>query len=308
VRIGVIGRTKMLCESARCLSESGHSISFVYTCADEHHYDWPSSEFEALSQETNALFYNDLLIEDRAEVLMGTATDICISVNWLTRLPGTFINIFPHGIINAHAGDLPRYRGNACMNWAILNDEKEVCMSVHSMTETIDAGPVYLKNYYQLATDTYIKDLYDWTERVVPSMFCEVIARIEKDGLSPTPQDPSQVVLRTFTRKPEDARIDWKNPTQEIHRLIRASSHPFDGALASTEDGQIVRILRAEPYLPGYQFLAIPGQVCEVIGGRPLVACGGTSEMLLVTEAYVDNMSLKESMNILCKSLRNRLK
>ena len=308
MRIGVIGRTRALCESTRRLHGLGHSISFVYTCRDEQYYEWPSSEFKTMSQEINVPFFNDLKIEERADFLRSTDTDICISVNWLTRLPISFIELFPHGILNAHAGDLPKYRGNACINWAILNGDELACMSIYSMDESLDSGPVYLKEYFHLTADTYIGDFYDWANRVVPLMFCNAITGIEHNTLTAVPQDPAVVVLRTFPRKSEDSRINWKCSAQEIHRLIRASSSPFVGALARTEDGRAVRILRAKLHSPEYQFLAIQGQVCETIGKHPLVACGGTSEMLLVTEAYVDDLPLEESMKILCRSLRSRLK
>ena len=58
---------------------------------------------------------------------------VVVSINFINIIPGSFTNKFRFGIINAHAGNLPKYRGNVCLNWAILNDESEVVLPFHKM-------------------------------------------------------------------------------------------------------------------------------------------------------------------------------
>jgi methionyl-tRNA formyltransferase len=85
------------------------------------------------------------------------------------------LNQFKYGIINAHAGDLPRFRGNACPNWALLVNENKIVLTLHKMTVDLDAGPILLQRQYPLNTNTYIKDIYEFLSENVPTMFVQEV-------------------------------------------------------------------------------------------------------------------------------------
>ena len=80
-------------------------------------------------------------------------------MNWLTMIAQSTLALFPWGVLNAHAGDLPRFRGNACPNWAILNGEPLVGLCIHEMIPELDAGPVLLRAHFPLSDDIYISDV-----------------------------------------------------------------------------------------------------------------------------------------------------
>ena len=138
-------------------------------------------------------------------------------------------------------------------------------------------------------------------------MFYKAVDKITK-GIEPTPQSESIVPLRCYPRKPEDSRINWGSAAKDIHALIRASSHPFEGAFCFTEKNQCIRIFRAVLYKPKYEFCAIPGQVCFIDKGIAYISCGDKSTMVGITEYSVEQASQKDSEYIICSSLRNRLK
>jgi len=306
MRVGIIGRTKALIDSAKLLEHAGHEIAFIYTCKDEEYYKFSTQDFFNYASAKNIPYYNDLRINQNSAQLINHRAEVCISVNWMTILGQVLINAFPYGILNAHGGDLPRYRGNACINWAIINHESTACMSVHQMSAELDAGPIYAKRYFALTKDTYAKDFYDWGDNVIPEMFLEAITLIE-NGQSPTPQDEAVRPYRCFPRKPQDSRINWDCDLIDIHALVRASSHPLPGAFCFTEDGSKLRIYKSLLVPADFDFCAIPGQVCLLKDGIPLIAGTNNNLLLGLLDVSLDALNHSESVKEITSSLRNRL-
>ena len=122
-RVGFIGRTKSLYEAIKLFAElDGFEVSFIWTCKDESYYDFHSNNFKDLANDLGAKFFYSSRI---SEFERFVEADVVVSINFINVIPESFIGKFRFGVINAHAGDLPRYRGNACPNWAILNDENQ---------------------------------------------------------------------------------------------------------------------------------------------------------------------------------------
>lgn len=302
MRLAIVGRTSILASAARHLMDQGHSIGFVMTTGAD-----PSVlEFQRIATEAGAdyIFGTKINSAETRSRLQSAQCDLAISVNWITIVGAETLACTTHGFLNAHAGDLPRYRGNACPNWAILQNEERIGLCVHQMVTELDAGPVYVREFLDLKPDSYIADVYDWISAKIPAMFAKAIAIIES-GEPPTPQRIDIPSLRTYPRRPEDARIQWQDNAEDIHRLIRASSRPFDGAFCFLEDGQVVTIWRAEITIPTCGHLAVPGQPCDPIGFDPMIACG--SGFLRLTEVSIGKLSNEDSKRQINKSLRQRL-
>ena len=291
MRIGLIGRTNFLIDTASRLVNDGHEITFIYTCKSEEFYDSKEEHFEKLSNDLNCPYFNNLNIEDDLPELLETNTEICVSINWLTILPNSVLNSFKFGILNAHCGDLPRFRGNACPNWAILNGEEYVGLCIHKMVEKLDS---------------YITDIYNWLDTKIPKMFSKTIMGLENGNLTFQDQDNSIIPLHCFPRKPEDNKIHWASSTDSILKLVRASSHPFSGAFSflNTEE-QKVTVFRAKKFESDVMVLAVPGQICMFDDKNPIVA---TNDGLIeLTEVNLGDLSSGESKEIIKKSFRNRL-
>ena len=302
-RIGFIGRTKSLYDAIKLFSQlDGFEVSFIWTCKDESYYDFKSKNFEDLANDLGAKFFYSSRI---SEFESFVEADVVVSINFINIIPKAFIDKFKFGVINAHAGDLPRYRGNACPNWAILNDESEVVLSFHQMDESLDSGDVIRKEVFQLGKDTYIGEVYDWLYQIVPSGFVESV-RMLVGGYAGKKQEGKP--LRTFPRKPEDSRIDFQNDLNWIYRLIRASSKPFSGAYAFLNNTDTkVTIFRAESYLVDYEFLAVNGQLMEKYDFDKSFVVAINHQALRITDYSVDGKSLDSSFEIIGQSMRNRL-
>lgn len=298
MRVGAIGRSAMLLHAIEALVAAGHEIAFVQTCTAEDHYGVGEAEFRALAARLGAPFVLDR--QAAACLPVAGGAEVAISVNWPTLIPEEVRAAFAHGVLNAHAGDLPRYRGNACPNWAILNFEAQVAVTVHRMTEELDSGPWLAKAALAIDEATYVGDVYRWLEARIPRLFAEALERLATKGFAE--QDPSVRASRMFPRRPEDARIDWKAPTRSVLALVRASSHPFDGAFSHLEGQELVRIFRARRFDPGYDFSAVPGQVCLRSGANPVVAAG--DGMVEIEECTIEGADARALVG---RSLRNRL-
>jgi methionyl-tRNA formyltransferase len=306
MRVAAIGRTSWLLNAVKRIAERGHEIPVVWTCEGSAHYDVKESDFEELAQSQNAVFVDEIAINSPENIkrLAGFGCDIAVSVNWATVLTPAVMEIFKYGILNAHAGDLPRYRGNACVNWAIRNGESEVGLCIHEMVEALDAGRVVVRDRLSIDDSTYVNDIYDWMLRRVPDMFVEAIEGLDKGTLNTEPQaDDPGTALRCFPLRPEDSRIDWSLTATEILRVIRSSSDPFPGAHCLLELDRNVTIWRARRYEYPSPFNAIPGQVCLNDADGPVIACG--EGMVLLEKVSVDGA--ESGKKAIGKSLRNRL-
>lgn len=304
MRIAVLGRTAGLIAAADILLKRGHTVPLVWTNRSEGFYSAKEDDFAHLAGRAGATFLDRLPANAeafRSEVARHRC-DIAISMNWLGIIPQAVLDAFPFGVLNAHAGDLPRYRGNACPNWAMLAGEQYVGLCVHLMVPELDAGPVVIRDHFDLSDRTYIADVYAWLEDVVPSHMADAAEGLFDGSLEPVAQPSDVRPLRCYPRKPEDSRIDWGQSAVNIDRLVRASSRPFAGAFATFE-GQLLRIWRSEPHEPDFDYHAVPGQICFGVEGQPVVATG--AGMLRLTEVTTNGG--ESAAALLLKSLRNRL-
>ena len=299
----------MLLETARQLIRNGHTVPLIWTCRSEEYYDAKEADYSSFAGEIGADFIDDIAINTDSNVkrISSYGCDLAVSVNWLTILGPSVLRGFPFGVLNAHAGDLPLFRGNACPNWAIIAGESHVGLCIHQMLAELDAGPVLIRDKYSLNNDTYISDVYNWSESCVPAMFVDAVNGLASGKVSAIPQTTDlSKTLRTYPRRPEDGHINWSMPTFAIHRLIRASSKPFSGAYTTLEGQQKMTIWRAEIVEHPGQFLAIPGQICYRMDNDPVIAC--LDGVIRLTEIDLDGCAgSDEAKNVISRSLRNRL-
>lgn len=288
----------MLLESIQHLIRHGHELTGIYTAKAEPNYKCSEDDFRNLADAHAVPFSSSgILCESEESVLSQTGSEIAISINWPRRIGQTTLDLFRFGILNAHAGDIPRYRGNACLNWAILRNEPEVAVVVHQMLgDRIDEGPIYARSRFQLSTDTYIGELYDWLRTSIPRLFAETMDQLtHAETVSVLPPHPGPP-LRCYPRSPSDAQINWNLPVEEIHALVRASSRPFGGAYSFLEDERVT-IWRAVPLRTSAwgEFCAVPGQLIRGPGGQVAAATGTTP--LILEEVAAEGSTAQMAMS-----------
>jgi UDP-4-amino-4-deoxy-L-arabinose formyltransferase/UDP-glucuronic acid dehydrogenase (UDP-4-keto-hexauronic acid decarboxylating) len=274
----------MLAKAARAVHDRDeHDVVLVVAPGGARH----RADAQLLSQVAAELGCPFVEGSDLGSAEMGAAiaesgAEVGISVNWPTIVPRRALDAFAHGVLNAHAGDLPRYRGNATLGWAILSGEPEMVVTVHVMDEGLDTGPVLAKRAHPIDSSTYVGDLFGFCEEAVPEMFVEVLSAMVAGTLRPAPQDPKpEVSLRCFPRTPRDGWMDWSDDAESLARLVRASSEPLDGAYTVLDD-KALTIWRAHGEQLPYDHLGIPGQVVEIrrTSGEVVVLAGSGTLVL----------------------------
>ena len=269
MKLAIIGRTEWLYDSAVRLRAAGHEIGLIVTAREAPEYRRGCEDFKRLAAECGARFVVAGQV-DAPEVLdaIDAAQDLRlgISMNCPSIISQRVIDRFPLGILNAHGGDLPRYKGNACQAWAMLNGESRIALCVHRMIGgEVDTGDIIARAYRPLAIDDRIGEVYDWLGRETPRLFLEAVARLEANAayVLESPSRAPADLLRCYPRRPEDGRIDWRDSNEQILRLINASSEPFSGAFCEF-GGERLTIWRARLFDDGERYLAVPGQVGAV--------------------------------------------
>lgn len=267
LRVAILGRTRILYETIDKIIKAGHDVVLIGTCKAAPEYDIKEVDFENKANEIGAVFFNDIHINDINIInLMKTVNaDIALSMNWITIINQEAISCFKHGILNAHCGDLPRYRGNACPNWAIIKGDKEYAISIHYMDPAeLDSGEIVIKKKYPILEETTITEIYNNMQNEIPGMFCKAVEIIENGKEKNEIQSTDiQKSLRCYPRIPEDSFIDWNDTCKNIMRIVRASTHPFQGAFCFYE-GIKVFIFDAKTKKYSSPCYVYPGQVIRV--------------------------------------------
>lgn len=305
MKIAIIGRAEVLYDTAVRLRDSGHQIVCVLTAKEAPEYKRTSEDFRALAESLEIPFAQGPKIANFRDFLIDAKADIGISINYTGVVPQDVIEIFPMGILNAHGGDLPRYRGNACQAWAILNGEERIGLCIHKMIGgELDSGDIIARDYIEIDSKTKITRVWDWMLENTPVLMDQSVSRLEEDSsyvLEVQSKNPKDA-LRCYPRRPEDGRIHWSKSAIDILRLINASNRPYAGAYCQYEEEKIV-IWDAEVVEDQELFCAVPGQVTKVGDGFFEIACG--SGKLRILSIEYEEQIMKP--NALVRSMRSRL-
>ncbi len=305
MKIAIIGRTEILYDTALFLKESGHEIVYILTSEEAAEYKRTANDFRILAESLSVPFAQGSDITTFSDELSESYPDIGISMNYTGILPQSIIDIFPFGVLNSHGGDLPRYRGNACQAWAIINGEERIGLCIHKMIGgEIDSGDIITRDYMSINHSTKVSKVWEWMSCRIPQLMLEAAEKLEADPsyfLELQSKSP-QKSLRCYPRKPEDGRITWSESAINVLRLVNASNKPYAGAFCGFED-RVMIVWDAELVLDDEIFCAVPGQVTNIGEGFIEVACGKGKLRLL--EIEID--SVVKSPDTVIKSIRKRL-
>lgn len=305
MNIAIIGRTELLYDTALHLHEAGHRIVCLLTAKEAPEYMRTAADFQALAEQWNIPFAQGHKIVEHLEFLRRNAPEIAVSINYTGVVPQEVIDIFPLGVLNAHGGDLPRYRGNACQAWAILNGEEKIGLCIHRMIGgELDSGDIIARDFLKIDQSTKITKVWEWMNQKTPTLFLDAINKlsINPGHVIETQSKNPEDAHRCYPRKPEDGRIYWTQSALHILRLINASNKPYAGAFCEYEGLPFI-IWDAELVGEYENFSAVPGQVTRICDGFIEVACGEGKLRILAAE-YCGTIDSPHSW---IRSIRKRL-
>jgi methionyl-tRNA formyltransferase len=201
------------------------------------------------------------------ELLAATQAPVMVVAAYGLILPPEVLALFPLGCINIHASLLPRWRGAAPVQRAILAGDRQTGISIMHMEAGLDTGPVYLQEAIPIAADDTGSSLHDKLARLGADCIARVLDALP-GGLQPRPQGSEGVTYAHKIEKAE-AELDWTRSAQELDRQVRAFN-PFPVATTRL-GGETLRVWRARPVSGAG---GAPGLIREVASDVLVVECG----------------------------------
>jgi methionyl-tRNA formyltransferase len=211
------------------------------------------------------------------ERIAALQPDLILSVYYRNMISSKILALPRLGAFNLHGSLLPKYRGRAPINWAVLHGEPRIGMTLHRMVKQADAGAIV----DQEGVDIGPRDTAEQAFRKVMPCARRVLAR-QIDALlagtaKETPQDDAQATY-FGGRTPEDGRIDWAQTSAQIFNLIRAVTDPYPGAFTDVGSARLM-VWWAETDSPATRVRR--GKPGEVISLAPLVVAAGDGALEL---------------------------
>jgi len=205
----------------RVLLEAGVTIPLVVTHQDDPNENrWFASVAE---------FSRSKGLKVREETLDIPACDLVFSFYYRRMLPPEVLKKGRQGAYNMHGSLLPKYRGRAPVNWAVLHGETETGATLHEMTAKPDAGRIVDQERVPIGPDETAVEVLRKVTDAAEKVLRRSISPLVENRITFKPNNLAQGSY-FGGRKPEDGRIDWSKSAREIHNLVRAVAPPYPGA------------------------------------------------------------------------------
>lgn len=201
------------------------------------------------------------------EQLGALGADLFVVAAFGQILSDRMLQVPPLGCVNVHASLLPRLRGAAPIQWAVLAGQALSGVSIMQMDSGIDTGPVWALRSVTLAADETAGSLHDKLAPLGAELLIETLDRIAQGSDEPKPQDESQASVAPMLRK-EDGQVDFRRPCEEVSCRVRGMD-PWPGAFARLSD-EVVKLFGAVVCADA---AGTPGRILTVDDRGMLVAC-----------------------------------
>jgi methionyl-tRNA formyltransferase len=264
----------------RVLLAHGVEVPLVVT-----HHDAPGEAIwfasvaaTAAEHRLPAIAPDDPNTPELAARIAALAPDFLFSFYYRRMLKAPLLALPARDALNMHGSLLPKYRGRAPVNWAVLHGERETGATLHRMTVKPDAGDILAQIAVPILPDDTAREVFDKVT---------VAAEMALAGVLPAliagtaPRRPQEAAHATYFggRRPEDGRIDWTRDAATVHNLVRAVAPPYPGAF-TTVGGSPARVLRTR--VQDREAPPAPAPFIALADGRAVAHCGGGGTLELL--------------------------
>ena len=275
MRILFMGTPDFAVASLAALLEQGHEVCGVFTQPDKPknrgHKLTPSPVKEyALSQGLTVYQPQKMRDGEALAIVQELAPELIVVAAYGKILPEEILQTPPYGSINVHSSLLPKYRGAAPINWAILDGEAETGVSIMYMAKELDAGDVILQKTTPIGPEEDAQGLTLRLAALGAEALAEAVAALKAGTAERTPQDHSRMTYASMLSK-EMSPVDWTRSAHAISCQIRGLI-PWPCASTETITGQPMKLFAASE--TGEQTSAKPGTVLAAGKQGIDVACG----------------------------------
>ena len=225
MRIVFMGTPDFAVPSLKRLIADGHEIAAVYTQPDK-----PKNRGMKLTPspvKQMALAHNIPVVQPQTlredgvlETLASFRPELIVVVAYGKILPKAVIDLPPMGCINVHSSLLPKYRGAAPINWAVIHGEAETGVTIMDIAEALDAGDMIAQRATPIDPNESVEQLHDRLAQLGAQLLSETVVQIANGTATRTPQEESQSTYAPMLSR-ELSPIDWTRSAWEIHNQIR---------------------------------------------------------------------------------------
>lgn len=298
MRIVFMGTPESAVPSLRRLIEDGHEIVAVWTQPDkpagrgDKMHSPPVKEF-ALQHNLPIEQPKKIKTDEAKNLFVSYKPDVAVVVAYGRILPAHYLTAPGKGCINVHFSLLPKYRGAAPTNWAIVNGEKKTGVTTMFIEEELDAGPILLQRETEIIPTETAPELMQRLADMGAELLSETLANL--DAITPKRQDDREATFAPLLTK-ADGAIDWSKPAAEIERGVRGFQ-PWPHAY--TDHNRRRLIIWQATAIEDENSAAREGEVIAAHGDDVIVKCGVGSALRLleVQPESTRRMNVRDFLN-----------
>jgi len=266
MRVALLGSTQFSAACLRTLLRLGIDIAGVVTTQAEIRIPSVASSLrivqhadlgDAAAAAACPVVHLTGKMNEHVGVIGALRPDFLLAAGWYHIVPRSIRDLAPLGAAGIHASLLPRYRGGAPINWAIIHGEERSGVTLFYLDDTVDGGDIIGQTEFPIGFDDTCATLYERATDAACRLLERYMPLIERGSAPRVPQDATHATSFPL-RRPEDGAIAWSSSARRLYDWVRAQTRPYPGAFAWLNDRKVV-IWRAVP-LPD-QAGAQPGTV-----------------------------------------------
>lgn len=286
--------------SLKAIIKNGHNISCVITQPDRK--KGRGLVLERTPVKSAALDYglkiyqpDEINTTDQVKLIKSLNAELFVVIAYGQILSQEILDIPKIFSINAHASLLPKYRGAAPINWAIIRGEKTTGVTIIKMTKDMDAGPIIMQEEALIDDFDTAKTLEDKLSKAASGLLLKSIKLIESKKYELAKQDEKKATFAPKLKK-NDGLIDWKMAASSVYNLIRGCAG-WPGAFTFYK-GKLLKIQKASLIsFPGPSVKRPPGEIAEVSKNGIAVACG--QDYLAIHELQIEGKKIMRAQDFI---------
>lgn len=291
MRMIFMGTPEFAVPCLQSLLDAGHEICAVYTQPDKpkgRGYALAPPPVKVLAEQNGlkVLQPKTLRTPEAEQEIQNLCPECIVVVAYGKILPKEILEIPRYGCINVHASLLPKYRGAAPIQWAVINGEPMSGVTTMYMAEGLDTGDMLLKAETEIGPEETAGELHDRLSQMGAKLIVETVEAVQNGTVQRVPQGDAETVYASMLTK-ELGNVDWNKPAEEIHNLVRGLS-PWPVAFTQFH-GKRLKIHRSK-VASGF------GGAAGSVQARKdcfIVACGGQSALELQEVQYEGGKRMK---------------
>ena len=263
MKIIFMGTPDFAVGTLRSLAEAGHEITLVVSQPDKpkgRGHAMVPTPVKVVAEELGIPVFQPVQIREAKDVLEKTEADVCVVAAFGQIIPASILHMKKYGCINVHASLLPKYRGAAPIQWAVIDGEKESGVTIMQMDEGLDTGDMLAKAIVPLDEKETGGSLFDKLSEAGGRLCVETLAKLEKGEIIPEKQGESPTAYASMLDK-KMGNIDWNKSAVVIERLVRGLN-PWPSAYTHL-DGKTLKIWACD-VLPQSASKGESGEILEV--------------------------------------------